>query len=389
MEKLETWVKIKKNCDFTIHNFPFGIISYKNEKPRLASAIGDYAIDLVKLHESGFFFDIQFHQETLTSSTLNLFIKQGKAITNAVRKRLVELFSDPLSELRKNKKELDKILIPLSKVKNHLPLDIPNYSNIYSKPESKIPNIYNGRASSIIISGEDVYRPSGYIIDRENKSLYISKTKELDFEVNLSFIVGKESVLGNIIDVDKAEEYIFGALLSSNWTARDFICDISNKSFATTISPWLVTIEALKHTKVASNKINDNTDKYLRIEGENFFDINIDSFLKAKQVEEIKLFEQNSKYLDWNIKQIIVNITLNGCNLEIGDIVSTGAIGTNSDKKFILLNDLSNKGTKFVELNDKIKRKYIENTDTIIIKGYTEKNNIRVGFGEINTTIVE
>jgi len=346
-------------------------------------------------------------QNTLLSTTLNSFISLGKSTTNKVRLLLQkQLYSDGLL-----KKHADQLLIKQSEAQMHVPIVIGDYTDFYSSKEHAInvgaifrdkenalppnwlhlPIAYHGRSSSIKISGTPIHRPQGQIMTSD-KGPILAPTKSLDFELEMAFVIGKETSSDEHVLVNKAEEYIFGMLLFNDWSARDIqrweyqpLGPFLAKNFASTISPWIVTMEALEPFRTKSPEQNTVLD-YLKDNRNTTFDIQLQAVLKIDG-QEFVITRSNFKYLYWSMAQQLAHHTINGCNINVGDVMASGTIsGADEHAKACLLE--ITEGKKKLELSAGISRMFLENGDEIILKARAEKDGVRVGFGEASGKII-
>ena len=414
MNKLESWVQVDPDSDFSIYNIPFGIFK-KDGRVRSGSAIGNYVIDLDQLHKRKYFDAFEFPDGFFELDALNEFIDQGKEVTNAVRYRIIQLLSKDCRELQENEDAIEASLIPMSEVEMQMPVKVPNYTDFYSSiehatnvgtmfrdPENALmpnwkhlPVGYHGRASSIVVSGTPVKRPKGQTKAPDADKPSFGPTQRLDFELEMAFIVGKETKLGESVSTKSAEEYIFGFVLFNDWSARDIqvweyvpLGPFLAKNFASSVSPWVVTLEALDHFRVETPKQDPKVLPYLEFQGKKNFDIDLQVGIKPKNVEEQVVSNSNFKYMYWNINQQLAHHTVNGCNLEVGDMYASGTISGPTEDSYGSMLELAWKGTKPLKMKDGSVRKFIHDGDTVIIRGYAQKGDVRVGFGEVRALIL-
>ena len=409
---MNCWLDIPKNSDFSIDNLPFGIFSTKTTSKRVGVAIGDSIIDLLACNDSGIFIGLKINNSVFENDFLNDFINLGKNKTNWVRKTIQEHLTDESSPLKLN----NKLLIPMNNAEMHLPVKIGDYTDFYSSIEHAsnigsmfrdpsnpllpnwrhLPVGYHGRASSIIVSGINIHRPKGQVMPIDSDIPEFVSSKRMDFELEMGYIIGKNSNLGSSISTQDAENYIFGKVLFNDWSARDIqkweyvpLGPFLGKSFASSISPWVVTLEALAPFKVDGPIQNPEVLDYLKFEGLKNYDINLSvSILPEKTNIETIVCKSNFKYMYWNMSQQIAHHTINGCNLNIGDVMASGTIRGKSNDSYGSMLELSWGGKKNIELNDGSSRKFIEDYDSVIMRGYCEKDNIRVGFGEVKSKLL-
>jgi len=412
---LQTWVKVKKNSDFPIQNLPFGIFKTKHQRPRVASAIGDFVIDLAVLNELGYLKKLKIKQKVFEKKSLNSFISLGKKKTNAVRARLSEIFQLDNEELKNNKHHIKQILIPMKEAEMLLPVRIGDYTDFYSSidhatnvgtmfrdpanallPNWKhLPVGYHGRASSIIVSGTDFHRPKGQTKPADSEVPVFGPSKLLDFELETAFIIGKGTALGENISTKNANEYIFGMVLFNDWSARDIqtweyvpLGPFLAKNFASTMSPWVVTLEALESFRVKGYEQNPKVLPYLQYKGNKNIDINLEVAIEPEGSKAQTVCKSNYKYMYWTMEQQLAHHTINGCNIHVGDIMASGTISGPEPSSFGSMLELTWRGTKPLKMADGSERKFINDKDSVILKGYAEANGIRIGFGECRAKVL-
>jgi len=408
---METWIDIPKNSDFSIHNIPFGIFSTKDSKKRVGTAIGDMILDLKLSSDLGVFDNLTFDYNVFENEYLNDFISLGKSITNNVRLIIQKELSDSSSVLRNQ----SNLLISQSDVEMHLPLKIGDYTDFYSSIEhatnigsmfrdpsnpllpnwKHIPVGYHGRASSIVVSGIDIYRPKGQVLLLDKKTPSFQLSSKVDFELEMGFVIGKNSNLGESISTSEAEDYIFGKVLFNDWSARDIqkweyvpLGPFLGKSFASSMSPWIVTLEALDLFRIDGPEQNPKVLPYLQYKGLKNYDINLEVAIHPDNSKESIVSYSNFKYMYWNMSQQLAHHTINGCNLNIGDLMASGTISGKDKGSYGSMLELSWGGKKPVILDDANSRVFINDNDTVIMRGYCEKNDKRVGFGEVRTKLL-
>ena len=406
-----TWIDIPKNSDFSIHNIPFGIFSTKDSKKRVGTAIGDMILDLKLSSDLGVFDNLNFDFNVFENEHLNDFISLGKSITNNIRLIIQKELSDSSSVL----KNQSNLLVRQSDAEMHLPLKIGDYTDFYSSIEhatnigsmfrdpsnpllpnwKHMPVGYHGRASSIIVSGIDIYRPKGQVLFPDKKTPSFQLSSRVDFELEMGFVIGKNSNLGESISTSEAEDYIFGKVLFNDWSARDIqkweyvpLGPFLGKSFASSMSPWVVTLEALDLFRIDGPEQNPKVLPYLQYKGLNNYDINLEVVIHPDNSKESIVSSSNFKYMYWNMSQQLAHHTINGCNLNIGDLMASGTISGKDKGSYGSMLELSWGGKKPVILDDGNSRVFINDNDTVIMRGYCEKNGKRVGFGEVRTKLL-
>lgn len=411
----KSWIDVPSNSDFPLQNIPFGIIKSDKLSPRVATIIGNTVIDIAALNSLGYFKSLNIPQDVLENNTLNRFIALGKSNTSKVRELIMHLFSENNSELKNNTDHKNIVLMNVSEVQNLLPIKIGDYTDFYSSMEhatnvgkmfrdpanallpnwKHLPVGYHGRASSIFISGTSFYRPKGQSKAPDAELPTFGPTKLLDFELEMAFIIGKENKIGESISTDKAEEYIFGMVLFNDWSARDIqaweyvpLGPFLAKNFFSSVSPWIVTLEALEPFRVEGPKQDPKVLPYLEYTGAKNYDIQLDVFIQPENGEENKVCHSNFKYMYWNMCQQLAHHTINGCNVRIGDVMASGTISGPTEDSFGSMLEITWRGTKPVKLKDGSERKFINDNDTVIIRGYAEKDGLRIGFGEVKNKVL-
>jgi len=409
---MNTWIEVPNNTDFSIYNLPFGIFSKKGISKRVGVAIGNKVIDLLACNKLNIFTDLDIDNSVFENRFLNDFINLGKNMTNKVREILQKQLTDENSKLKVH----NDIIFSMFEVEMHMPVNVGDYTDFYSSMEHAsnigsmfrdpdnpllpnwrhLPVGYHGRASSIIVSGVDINRPKGQIKPVDSENPIFSSSKRIDFELEMGYIIGKNSKLGSSISTKDAEDYIFGKVLFNDWSARDIqkweyvpLGPFLGKSFASSISPWVVTIEALKPFKVQGPVQHPEVLDYLKFDGLKNYDINLSvSILPGDSEIETVICKSNFKYMYWNMSQQIAHHTVNGCNLNTGDMMASGTISGKSKDSYGSMLELSWGGKKDIILDGGYSRTFVEDFDTILMRGYCLKNDIRVGFGEVKTKLL-
>ncbi|MEZ4987259.1 MAG: fumarylacetoacetase [Saprospiraceae bacterium] len=399
---MKSWVPVPDGSDFTIYNLPFGVFSTDKLTPRAGIAIGELIVDLCELAQQGLFADLGFDSWVVNKETLNTFIALGKPTTNAVRLRVQEWLCDPDSPLATN----PKALVAVESARMHLPVRVGDYTDFYSSIEHAtnvgkmfrdpanallpnwrhIPVGYHGRASSIVVSGTPVRRPRGQVMPKGAELPVYQPTARLDFELEMAFIIGKENDLGQPVSTAQAADHIFGLVLFNDWSARDIqqweyvpLGPFLGKNFASSISPWIVTIEALDTFRVPGPVQQPDVLPYLQYEGMQNYDIHLEVGITPENGEETTVCRSNFRYMYWNMLQQLAHHTVNGCNLRIGDMLASGTISGATDDSFGSMLELAWAGTRPLQMKDGSTRVFIQDGDTVVMRGHGEKNGIRVG----------
>lgn len=399
------WLNIPSNSDFSIHNLPFGVFKTTDKGPRAGIAIGDHIVDLVAAAEQNLFGKRRFFKKVLEQSTLNEFIALGKPVTNRVRRKVQDWL---LQATRPD--NASAILCDRHSATMLMPVRVPNYTDFYSsiehatnvgkmfRPDNPLlpnwrwlPVGYHGRASSIVVSGTPIQWPHGQLLPKGQETPVYGPTQQMDFELEMAFVIGKDSPLGTPINIENAEEYIFGLVLFNDWSARDIqrweyvpLGPFLGKNFGSSISPWIVPLEALKPFRTKGPKQNPAPLAYLSQRGIKNMDINLEvSVTSSKSNVETAVAKSNTRYLYWSMAQQLAHHTVNGCNVQVGDMMASGTISGPTPDSFGSMLELSWGGSKPLTLKDGSTRTFLQPGDTVTIRGWGEKEGKRVGFGEV------
>lgn len=412
---LKSWIEVPSGSDFPIQNIPFGVIKSESLTPRVASRIGNKVIDLKTLHVLGYLENLPFELSDFDTDSLNPMMRKGKKAARDLRNRLSKLFDVNQPDLQKNEQHVAQVLIPLENVNMCMPVQIGDYTDFYSSREhatnvgtmfrdpanALLPNWlwlpvgYHGRSSSIIISGEPIHRPKGQIKPNPEEPPIYAPCRNLDFELETAFITFDGKPLGESISTEEAEDYIFGMVLFNDWSARDIqtweyvpLGPFLAKNFASSISPWIVTLDALQPFKTDGPVQDPEVLSYLKYEGQLSYDIQLEVFIEPEKGEETKVCTSNFKYMYWNMAQQLAHHTVNGCNIRCGDLMGSGTISGPTPDSYGSMLELAWKGTKPLKMNDGTERKFIQDGDTVIMRGFSSKDGVRIGFGEVSGKIL-
>jgi fumarylacetoacetase len=406
---IKSWVEVNPNSDFPIQNLPFGIFKTTSSSPRIGVAIGDQVVDLAVLNKLGYFDNIHIDASVFNNQYLNDFIALGKQTWRNVRERLSNLLNENNAELRDKKDIHYKVFHLISNVQMQMPVNVGDYTDFYSSidhatnvgtmlrdpanallPNWKyLPVGYHGRSSSIVVSGTNFHRPKGQTKPADSEFPVFGASKLLDFELEVAFVVGKETQLGSSVSTADADDHIFGMALFNDWSARDIqtweyvpLGPFLAKNFASTLSPWIVTLDALEPFRTAGYKQEPKVFPYLEYEGEKNLDIKLEVLIQPENAEETTVCKSNYKFMYWTMEQQLAHHTVNGCNINIGDLMASGTISGPTPDSFGSMLELSWRGTKPLKMKDGSERKFINDNDTVIVRGYCEKDGLRIGFGE-------
>lgn len=404
---MKSWLTISNDSDFSIYNLPFGIFSTSSKSPRIGVAIGDYVIDLEAARALGI---IEIDSDILINPFLNDFISLGKEATNQVRLLLQRELTDPNSPLRNS-----DALVSQSDVKMHMPVRVGDYTDFYSSiehatnvgkmfrdPENAllpnwkhIPVGYHGRASSIVESGVPLKRPKGQVLPKGESVPRYEASSRVDFELEMAFIVGKDTDLGSPVSTEKAADHIFGMVLFNDWSARDIqkweyvpLGPFLGKNFGSSVSPWVVTMEALEEFKVAGPSQEPKVLPYLEYSGQHNYDINLEVSIQPKGTEETVVSKSNYRYMYWNMVQQLAHHTVNGCNIKVGDMMASGTISGKDETSYGSMLEIAWAGTKPIMMPDGSSRKFIHDYDTVTMRGFAQNGEKRVGFGKVTCQIL-
>ena len=411
----KTWLPISNNSDFPIQNIPYGVFLTREDIITIGTRIGDYAIDLGALHQLGYFDGIPLTEDIFLQDTLNDFISDGKKTWRLVRKRISEIFDQNNLVLQNNKEHKKVVLFSMEEIEMQLPVQIGDYTDFYSSKEHAtnvgtmfrdpenalmpnwlhIPVGYHGRSSTIVPSGTPVRRPMGQTMPKGAEKPIYGPSKLVDFELEMAFITTDANVMGESISIDNAEDYIFGMVLFNDWSARDIqkweyvpLGPFLAKNFASSISPWIVTLDALEPYRIEGPKQEPVPLPYLQQEGKHGFDIRLEVDIMPDNGEPVAVTQSNFKYMYWTMAQQLAHHTVNGCKINSGDMMGSGTISGPTPDSYGSMLELSWQGTKPVKLKDGSERKFIADNDTVILKGYCENKDTRIGFGEVSTKLL-
>lgn len=412
---MKSFITYPADNDFSIYNIPFGVAVFNKEYIACATRIGDQVIDLATLFDFGYFEGIDgFSENVFEAYTLNEFIELGKPVTNAVRLKLQEILSEG-SSLSKDERTISQCFYDLDKVEMMMPVHVQNYTDFYSSiehatnvgkmfrdPENALlpnwkhlPVAYHGRASSIVVSGIDFHRPKGQSKAADQSQPVFGPTQQLDFELEVAFVINKNTEMGESISTAEAEEAIFGLLLFNDWSARDMqsweyvpLGPFLAKNFCSSVSPWIVTLEALEPFRTATPQQNPEVLDYLKFTGEKNYDLDLQVYIQPENGAENLISSTNFKLMYWNMAQQLAHHTVNGCNVEVGDLCASGTISGETPDSLGSLLELTWRGTQPITLSNGEKRKFLEDNDTVIMRGFSQKDDVRVGFGEVKAKVL-
>ena len=404
---LKSWVEVPADSDFPIQNLPFGVFrTASNPRPRICSRIGDFIVDLVKLDQMSLLEDCDIPHSVLDNAYLNDLMALGKEQTRALRNCLSDILKAGNKDAEENAWHF---LHDAEKAEMLMPVRVGDYTDFYSSIEhatnvgtmfrdpdnallpnwKHLPVGYHGRASSIVVSGTEIKRPQGQTKPDADKPPVFGPSRLLDFELEMGFVIGKENQLGQPVSTAEAEDHIFGLMLFNDWSARDIqkweyvpLGPFLAKNFASTVSPWVVTLDALEPFRVAGPEQDPKVLPYLEYKGKKNYDINLQVAIRPEGAEETVVCNSNYKYMYWNMTQQLAHHTVTGCNLRSGDLLASGTISGPTEDSYGSMLEISWRGTKPVAMNGGGERKFINDGDSVILRGWAEKDGVRIGFGE-------
>lgn len=411
----KTWIPTPDQTDFPIQNIPFGVFLTRDDIITIGTRIGDTAIDLGAMHQLGYFDGIPLTDDIFLQDTLNDFISDGQKTWRLVRNRISEVFDIGNDTLKNNDAHKSIILFALNEIEMQLPVQIGDYTDFYSSKEHAtnvgsmfrdpenallpnwlhLPVAYHGRSSTIIPSGVPIYRPIGQTLPKEAEKPVFGPSRLVDFELEMAFITTDANKMGEPIPVAKAEEYIFGVVLFNDWSARDIqkweyvpLGPFLAKNFASSMSPWIVTLDALKPFRCKGPKQEPAPLPYLMLDGNHSFDIDLEVDIVTAEGISTTVSKSNFKYMYWSMAQQLAHHTVNGCKVNSGDLMGSGTISGPTPDSYGSMLELAWQGTKPITLNDGSKRTFIEDNDTVVFRGFCKKSGQRIGFGEVSTKLL-
>jgi fumarylacetoacetase len=410
-----SWLEVPVNSDFPIQNIPFGVFLTKENIVTVGTRIGDFAIDLGALQQLNYFEGIELTDDMFIQDTLNDFISDGKKTWRLVRNRIADLFDVKNSKLQDNTKDRDIIIFKMEDVEMQLPVLIGDYTDFYSSKEHAtnvgkmfrdaenallpnwlhIPVGYHGRSSTIVPSGIPVHRPMGQMLPNGETTPVFGPSRLVDFELETAFITTDVNIMGENIPINEAEDYIFGMVLLNDWSARDIqkweyvpLGPFLAKNFATSISPWIVTMDALEPFRTKGPKQEPTPLPYLQQKGKHSFDINLEVSIQPDKAKPTVVSQSNFKYLYWSMCQQLAHHTSNGCRVNSGDMMGSGTISGPTEDSLGSMLELTWGGKNPIKMSDGTERKFINDNDTVIMKGFCQNGQVRIGFGEVSSKLL-
>ena len=411
----KTWIDMPVNSDFPIQNIPFGVFITRDDIITIGTRIGDKAIDLGALHKLGYLEGIEMPDDMFLQDTLNDFIADGRKTWRSVRNRIAHIFDAENDSLNKHPEHKQRVLFDLDEIEMQMPVQVGDYTDFYSSKEHAtnvgkifsssedalpsnwlhVPIAYNGRSSSIIPSGIPVKRPQGQKFPKGADEPIFGPSRLVDFELEMAFVTTAANYLGEPIPIDEAESHIFGMVLFNDWSARDIqkwehapLGPFLAKSFASSISPWIVTLDALEPFRVEGPQPVKELLPYLKSSGKKSYDINLEVDITPHNGKPTTVTRSNFKYMYWNMSQQLAHHTVNGCPVNSGDMMASGTISGPTPESYGSMLELSWNGTSSLKLNGGEERKFIHDYDTVTLKGFCQNYEVRVGFGECSSRLM-
>lgn len=412
---LRSWIRVPADSDFPIQNIPFGIASWNGEPPMPVTRIGDTVVDLSILADVGLLDGLGIDRQAFLAPRLNAVMAFGKPATRALRQRLSELLREDNATFRDDDQLREDALLPLDQVMMHMPVDVGDYTDFYSSREhatnvgtmfrdpanALLPNWlhlpvgYHGRASSLIASGTPVHRPMGQTRPDPNAPPIFGPSKQLDFELEVGFFTYSGKPLGQRISTAEAEDHIFGLVLFNDWSARDIqsweyvpLGPFLAKNFASSVSPWVVTLDALEPFRTEGPTQDPTPLTYLQTTGPHAFDIGLEVSIAPANGTPTTICRSNFRYMYWSMAQQLAHHTVNGCNIRCGDLLASGTISGPTPDSYGSMLELTWRGTKPLQLGNGEERKFIADGDTVALHGHCTKNGVRIGFGTVEAKVL-
>lgn len=414
---MKSFIDVAPDSHFPIQNLPFGIFRPAQGAARVGVALGDYVLDLSVLEELGHFRSAEFQGRAVFSDdALNAFLTLGRPAWRKAREIIQNLLSSENATLRDDSASRARAFHRRSEVTMQLPARIGDYTDFYSSyhhahnvgtmlrgPENALmpnwkwlPVAYHGRASSIVVSGTDVRRPHGQTKAPDAAAPSFGPSRSFDYELEAAFLVGPGNTLGSSVPVDKATDHIFGLVLMNDWSARDVqaweyqpLGPFLAKNFCTSISPWVVTLEALEAFRKSLPAQDPEPLPYLRAAGDFTYDIQLEAHLQTAAMDSPHLITRtNFQNLYWSIAQQLAHHTVNGCNLQPGDLLASGTISGPTEESRGCMLELTWRGANPLTLPNGETRKWLEDGDRLTITGWAQGDGYRIGFGEVTGRVL-
>jgi fumarylacetoacetase len=415
--QLKSFIDVAPDSHFPMQNLPYGLFRHPDGgSARAGVRIGEFVLDLALLEERGFFDGPPLRRGLFSVPILNDFLAQGPEAWRTARDIVSTLLSADCATLRDDAELRQQALVSVGDVEMQMPVEIGDYTDFYSSKEHatnvgtmfrgkenalmpnwiELPVAYHGRSSSVVLSGTDVRRPRGQVMPEGAERPVHTHTHLLDFELEMGFFVGPGNQLGQPIPVGQAAEHIFGMVLVNDWSARDIqkweyqpLGPFNSKNFATSISPWIVTLAALEPFRCPGPEQDPEPLDYLRSDRRRAFDIDLEVWLRGRKMDGgRRICLSNFKHMYWNICQQLAHHTVTGCNARPGDLMASGTISAPGENEFGSMLELTWRGTRPLIFANGEQRKFLADGDTVTITGYCRGDGYRVGFGQVTGTVL-
>lgn len=415
--RAKSFVPVTADSHFPLQNLPYGVFSPRgHDTPRVGVRIGDMVLDLTVLQEDDLLDEAELPYGVFACPWLNPFMSLPAEQRRLVRARLLRLLDENEPTLRDDRDLRARALRPLHACELHMPVGVPDYTDFYSSREHAtnvgimfrgaenalmpnwlhLPVGYHGRASSLVVSGQPVVRPQGQTQPVDGEPPVFGPSRLLDFELEMGFFIGAGNALGYPVPVDRAQDHIFGLVLVNDWSARDIqkweyqpLGPFNAKNFATSVSPWVVTLEALAPFRCAAPAQEPAVLPYLAEGDRHTYDINLEVHLRAAgETQPLRICASNFRHLYWTMAQQLAHHTITGCNLNTGDLLASGTISGPTPDSFGSLLELTWRGTKPLRTAGGAERRFLADGDTVSMSAWCQGDGYRVGFGEVTGTIL-
>jgi fumarylacetoacetase len=415
---LKSFIDIPPDSHFPLENLPFGVFKPRDGgNARIGVAIGDSVVDVAALQRESLLKELSVETTAaLSRDALNDFFALGRSEWRRIREVLQRLFSADTPALRDNSAVRERVFRRQSEVTMQLPARIGDYTDFYASyhhahnvgtmlrgPDNALmpnwkwlPVAYHGRASSVVVSGTEIRRPHGQSKAPDATAPVFGPSKSLDYELEMALFVGPGNSLGKPIPIAQAREHVFGFVLMNDWSARDIqtweyqpLGPFLAKNFCTSISPWVVSLEALEPFRKPLPPQDPDPLPYLRLTNDSMFDIQLEAQLRTANMKEpVTITRTNFQNLYWSVSQQVAHHTVSGCNLNPGDLLASGTISGPSEESRACLLERTWRGSKPIELPNGESRKWLEDGDTLLITGWCQGDGYRVGFGEVTGMVI-
>lgn len=410
----KSWIPVAEESNFPIQNIPFGIFSTPNKTARPGVAIGDQILDLLVIWENGFLNDFPFQKRDIDHCVLNDMMRYGKSVMSKLRLHIIELLSEGNVTLAQHPCVNDALVNQVDATM-HLPVHIGDYTDFYSSEDharnvgmmfrdpakallpnwKHLPVGYHGRSSTIVPSGTPIKRPQGQTNASDDTLPVFQASQQLDFELEMAFVTFNGKAMGESISTAEAKDYIFGFVIFNDWSARDIqrweyvpLGPFLAKNFASTISPWIVTLDALEEFHIDGPIQDPEVLPYLKYQGPHNVDIHLTVSITPDGGKDTVVSQSNYKYMYWNYAQQLAHHTVGGCAIRVGDMMASGTISGPEKGSYGSMLEIAWKGTQPVALEDGTERKFILNGDTVKMRAFAQGNGYRIGFGECDGKVI-